>query len=516
MKKLILSITLLFSLNSYSNEALEALGERLFNDIRFSQQFLKVSAGNVNYELQSIDASPELDTIVIRGQEHPSPFIGNTVSCSTCHMVDQAFEMNPGGMRGYNDFAIRTKIPQRSDGKIETLRNTPTLVGIGSKYAQNRFSHHDGEFHDHSQTVLGNFSGRNMGWLKKDSKIALKNIINIIKKDNGKGALAQEFGGAYSKIFLGVDPSIPEEFRLPSTHQIDVFSVSDQEILAKVVEYVTAYMDGIDFEKNEEGIYTGSPYDEFLKINNLPAEPKEKQSIAQYSASLIREFVKLKNPKFVVKKRFDTHDKSFGFNEKEWSGLKTFFNIGQNNKMVRGMCVNCHMPPLFTDQFFHNVGVTQFDYDSIHSEGDFSELSIPSLSARKNDYFLNNPKAQNKNLVDLGMWNFFGRTDKEILTTYVKKSLCQNSKCTNEELLPYLIGRFKTPTLRNLGHSGPYFHSGKKDNLDKVLDHYIDASKLMKLGALRNGAPQMRMMNINPLHKENLKAFLNSLNENYE
>jgi hypothetical protein len=179
MKKLILTITVLFSFSTLANEAVEALGERLFNDIRFSEHFLKVSAGDVNYELTFKDRQTQLDTIVIREQEHPSPFSGSTVSCASCHMVDQAFDMNPGGMRGYNDFAIRTKIPLREDGRSLTLRNTPALIGIGSKYSQNRFSHHDGEFQDHSQTVLGNFSGRNMGWLKVDSKKALKNIIKL-------------------------------------------------------------------------------------------------------------------------------------------------------------------------------------------------------------------------------------------------------------------------------------------------------------------------------------------------
>ncbi|MFT6631867.1 MAG: cytochrome c peroxidase [Bacteriovoracaceae bacterium] len=516
MKKLILTITVLFSFSTLANEAVEALGERLFNDIRFSEHFLKVSAGDVNYELTFKDRQTQLDTIVIREQEHPSPFSGSTVSCASCHMVDQAFDMNPGGMRGYNDFAIRTKIPLREDGRSLTLRNTPALIGIGSKYSQNRFSHHDGEFQDHSQTVLGNFSGRNMGWLKVDSKKALKNIVNVIKKDNGLGDLAQDFGGAYNKIMLGLDPLIPEEFRIPKDYQLDVFTASDKEILEKVVLYVTAYLDGIDFEKDENGLYNGSPYDEFLRINNLPLEPAEKQSIAQYSASLIREFIKLKNPKFVSKRRFDTHDKSFEFNEKEWSGLKTFFNIGENKQMIRGMCVNCHMPPLFTDQFFHNVGVVQFEYDKIHSSGEFVKLQIPGLLKRQKQYFLDNPSSQNKNLVDLGMWNFFGRNGKEVLTNYVKKNLCANSSCSNEELLPYLTARFKTPTLRNLGHSAPYLHNGASQNIGEVIDHYIEASKLMKVGELRNGAPQLRMMNLKSNHKEDLKAFLNSLNENYE
>lgn len=499
-----------------NSESLEALGERMFNDIRFSQYFKKVSRGNVNYNFNGEDGSPELETIVIRGQEHDSPFSGQASSCASCHMVDQAFDLSPGGMRGYNDFSSRTKVPLRGDSNTHTLRNTPTLVGIGSKYAQNRFSHFDGEFHDHSQTVLGNFSGRNMGWLKKEKKVALKNIVNIIKEDNGLSELAVEFGGSYQKIFLGVDPSIPEEFRIPQEHSLDVLSASDEQIIEKVVFYVTAYMDGIDFEKNEKGIYSGSVYDEFLRLNNIPAEPREKQSIAQYSAELIQTFIKLKTPKFVAKRYFPNHNREIGFNQSEWDGLRTFFNIGENKAFARGMCVNCHMPPLFTDQQFHNIGVVQFEYDEVHTMGDFAKLKLPKLHDRKDLFFLDRPIKEDKSKVDLGVWNFFGRDDKQVLTSYLMELFCNNSRCEKEELLPHLVGRFKTPTLRNLGHSEPYFHNGKKKNLDEVLSHYLEASNLMKLNELKNGAPQLRMMNINPNHSKNLKAFLFSLNENYE
>ena len=34
------------------------------------------------------------------------------------------------------------------------------------------------------------------------------------------------------------------------------------------------------------------------------------------------------------------------------------------------------------------------------------------------------------------------------------------------------VGSFKTPTMRNVVLTGPYFHDGGHDSLDKVLDHY--------------------------------------------
>jgi len=514
MKKLTLLLLICTPLSALADDASIALGERMFNDIRFSQFFLEASKGNVNHELKI--GSPELDTIVIRDQESPSPFAGTAMSCASCHMVDQSFESNPGGMRGYNDFARLTKIPTRIDGKIFTLRNTPTLVGIGSKYAVNRFSHHDGEFHDHSQTVLGNFTGRNMGWLGTDKKAALKNIVSVIRNDNGLGELAQVFGGSYELVLRSTDPSLSEDFKLSKSHRIDIREASDEQIIEKVTFFVTEYLNGIDFEKNDAGEYTGSPYDEFLKVNKLSPGPKDGQTVIEYTRELLRNFSKLENPKFIKAKKYETYGREFEFNKREWRGLKIFFNLSNKNNS-RGMCVSCHMPPMFTDQFFHNMGTTQTEYDGIHGKGSFSKLEIPGLKNRKHKFFSKRVSAKDKSLVDLGMWNFFGRSKKEILTDYVTKRLCRaGAICSKEVLLPFMIGRIKTPTLRNLGHSEPYLHNGSAKNFDEVLEQYIISSELKRSKELRNGAPQLRGMRIKRLDKKALGAFLNTLNSEYE
>ncbi len=514
MKKLLI-ILLCNPLSAFSDDASEALGERMFNDIRFSQYFLEKSNGNVNYELKS--GSTDLDTIIIRGQETVSPFAGTAKSCASCHMVDQSFESNPGGMRGYNDFAQLTKIPARYDGKKHTLRNTPTLVGIGSKYALNRFSHHDGEFHDHSQTVLGNFTGRNMGWLTEDKKAALKNIINIIRKDNGLGELAQEFGGSYKKVLLGTSPTIEQDFKLAKADRLDVDKATDEQIINKVVYFVNDYMNGIDFEKDDSGIYTGSPYDEFLKINKLSPEPKSGQSIAEYTKELIAKFEKLKNPKFVKSKRYDTYGQNFEFNKKEWEGLKIFFNI-KNKTNAKSMCVSCHMPPLFSDQFFHNMGTVQAEYDGIHGKGAFNKLSIPTLKNRKKtQYFSNRSSESNKELADLGMWNFFARDGKDTLTDYVTKRLCHKGRdCSKSKILPLTIARVKTPTLRNLGQSEPYLHNGSAKKVEDVIEQYMKSSDLMRSNELRNGDITLKFMKIDNQAKSYLSDFLKTLNSEYE
>lgn len=502
MKNLIVLLSLIFGA-AYANEAVEAMGERLFNDVRFSQYFFELSGGNVNYQLEelSTNQSKKLN------------------SCASCHLVDQGFS-DLGGMRGYNDFAVQTEIPLRVDGKQKTLRNTPTLVGIGSKYAQNRFSHYDGEFSDHSETVLGNFTGRNMGWLRTETSQATKNIVNILRLDNGLGELAQEFGGSYERVLLGIDPALPEEFRLPQEYRVDLRKVNDKEIINLVVKFVTAYLNGIDFEKTDDGIYTGSAYDKFLELNSLPVEPAQGQSVSDYTRELMQALVKLKKPKFVGSFYLETHKKEFKFQEQEWQGLRLFFNITKAKGLStsRGMCLNCHTPPLFTDQQFHNIGVTQIEYDELHGEDAFMQLDVPELKLRNDQYFLDRAQIKDKSLADLGLWNFFARDGKSILTEYVRQSLCPRdpSQCSNEYLLPFTLGRIKTPTLRNLNHSEPYFHNGKAKTTLEVLDHYQNVSKLKRRGKLRNGANQMRMLNLSEQDKKDLAAFLETLNSDYD
>lgn len=70
-------------------------------------------------------------------------------------------------------------------------------------------------------------------------------------------------------------------------------------------------------------------------------------------------------------------------------------------------------------------------------------------------------------------------------------------------------GKFKVPTLRNVGLTNPYMHDGRFVNLRQVLDHYSD-------GVKDNGFLDERLMEVIPLtetEKDDLIAFLNSLTD---
>ncbi len=114
-------------------------------------------------------------------------------------------------------------------------------------------------------------------------------------------------------------------------------------------------------------------------------------------------------------------------------------------------CALCHVPPLFSDFDYHNVGIG---------------------TDKK-------PAEQDK-----------GRTDA--------------SKDEKD------AGKFKTPTLRDIEKSGPYFHDGSVGTLDEAID-------LMAAGGKKNKLldKKLKPAKLSKADKAALKAFLISLTGNY-
>ncbi len=96
----------------------------------------------------------------------------------------------------------------------------------------------------------------------------------------------------------------------------------------------------------------------------------------------------------------------------------------------RGQCSRCHSPPHFTDSDFHNVGV-------------------PSLRNQKPGKYPHNER------ICYGIPADVDPGRGEVL----------QSSCSE-------VGKFKTPTLRNVELSGPYMHNGRFGTLEEVLQHY--------------------------------------------
>jgi cytochrome c peroxidase len=200
-----------------------------------------------------------------------------------------------------------------------------------------------------------------------------------------------------------------------------------------------------------------------------------------------------------------------------------------------GNCIACHAAPHLTDFKAHNTGTTQREYDAIHGTGKFTVLAIPNLTTRNGNYnqflpatethpaalepFRAIPAAGNPSLTDLGIWNVFANPDIPGPQTKIRALLCDDQQpclLTDAVLLDRAVARFKTPGLRDLGHSAPFMHNGQFDTLDDVLVFYREVSDLAREGKLRNGANQLRGIALTTNDIGPLVAFLQSLNEDYQ
>jgi cytochrome c peroxidase len=122
-------------------------------------------------------------------------------------------------------------------------------------------------------------------------------------------------------------------------------------------------------------------------------------------------------------------------------------------------------------------------------------------------------------LTDLGLWNIFANPDMPTPQSKIRTILCEDDhpcSASQSDLLNRAIARFKTPGLRDLGHSAPFMHTGQFDTLDDVLTFYRDVADLARAGQLRNGATQLQGIALNPDDLGSLAAFLQSLNEDYQ
>lgn len=512
------------------------IGERLFLETRFSQFFFANSQGDANAVLAVGD--PVMDTTQTTGAPSPGPFAGQAMNCRNCHFVDEHLgsEGLPGsGVRTYADFARRSPIPQREDGKVTTPRNSPPLVNASLARKGGVLFHFDGEFPTMKDLVKGTFTGRNFGWLPGEEAQAIVHIVHIIRDDDGVGALAQQFGGAYSVIFKGTDPNVPPEFCLPSGVRLVNFdSASDEEIFNTVLELVASYVRSLTFSRDDDRAFNASPYDVFLSKNNLPSKPEDETALA-YSRRLRGLIEGLTAPQFVTPAdgAFQLHAQDFRFGPDELAGLRLFFAEPTENTTQRvGNCVACHMAPNFTDFGFHNTGATQEEYDAIHGQGAFVALVIPDLATRNANFdeflaptaahpqakgpFLAVPVADRPGLTDLGLWNVFANPDLPAPQKKIEDVLFRlHERLSEDELLPKTIAVFKTAGLRDLAQSAPYLHTGGKDALDDVLNFYIAMADLVRAGNMRNPDPEIGRIRLTPDDIPLLRAFLRGLTEDY-
>lgn len=110
----------------------------------------------------------------------------------------------------------------------------------------------------------------------------------------------------------------------------------------------------------------------------------------------------------------------------------------------KARCNSCHagnaVSPLFSDQKFHNIGV------AAHKQ-DFIALARKGVQVVRT--------GDEKQIDELALQTEFSELGRFLVT-----------KQEND------VGSFKTPTLRNVGITGPYMHDGSLTTLWDVMDHY--------------------------------------------
>ncbi len=415
--------------------------------------------------------SPERPAVVrlgerlFRDDRFSTPNGDLPASCSHCHLLDE----DPQGLRAYADFFNRSWVSSRSqDQRRLELRNSPTIFDVT---ASPRL-HYDGEFGSLEDLVKGTFSGRPMGWLPGEESQAFDRVRSVLLNDKGQGRGAE---GAYR-----------DQFKKAFGVEIEKFG--REEVVNLVAKSVADFVRTLNTRKD-------SPYDKFIELNRLDNRPANGESGKAFAQRLLANINSLES-KAAIKLT-----KDFGATALE--GLRIFFRTEGSNSA--GNCATCHTPPLFTDFSFHNIGVSQREYDGVHGEGKFASLPIPGAvdARRPSPQFRETPSRGKPGEADLGFWNFVD----------LKTSTLRLAGENEDLFLRRMIAAFKTPTLRNLRYTQPYFHDGSLHTLEEVMGEMLQFSEMARAGRIREADQELGKVRISASDIAPLVAFMNALNE---
>ena len=386
-------------------------------------------------------------------------------SCASCHLLDE----DPQGMRAHTDFFSRSWVPWRgADPRREGLRNAPTILDS----ALMPRLHFDGEFGSLEDLVKGTLAGRPMGWLPGEEEQAFDRVYGIILKDTAEGP---DRAGNYRSDFkaaYGVDPA----------------DLGKGEVIERAAKAIADYI------RTQNSART-TAYDRFVRANGLNAQPTQGEAPKVFAERLLGNVAALE--------RKHTLKLPGEFGSAALKGMKVFFRT--NGAGSTGNCVACHAPPLFTDFSFHNMGISQSEYDRVNGDGSFAELAIPGAADahRPSIQFREIPSKRKPEFADLGHWNFVD----------LKTSPLRRGGESDDQFLQRMVAAFKTPTLRNLDFTQPYMHTGGFTTIESALAELIRLSELARAGRVRSGDDELTRIKITDADIPSLVAFLKTLNE---
>ena len=515
----------------------DPIGERIFLDTRFAKFFFQNMTG---YNAPLPAGDPIVATVQNGTGGLPGPFAGKSINCRSCHFVTEFQDVAGAGNRTYADFTTRSMLPTTLNGFETTPRNAMQMVGTYRKDGGTQFLHFDGEFSSGEDLVVGTMAGRNFGWDSAEYGTAIHHIANVVRNDDGSDQLAAARTGglSYGILFKGTDARITSNILLPASQRIDVSTATDLQVVNELATCVAQYFKDLQFKHDSDNRYVASPFDLWLEKNHLPRQPLVGESNLAYGQRLLADVSALSNPVWITPTdgTFAYHDQPFQFGATEMAGLKIFLTsapAGTAAGAHAGNCAACHTPPDFTDFAFHNNGVSQDEYDAVHGLGSFVAMHIPGLAERLAAPDIWMPRtpthpnaaeplrrpasASHPEYADLGMWNVYQFPDYPNPQAKLQQFVCAAGKdCSVDNGLASTVAQFKTPSLRDLVDSAPYFHNGSRARLDDVVAFYISRAALAKAGQLRNAPPEFSNMSLSSSDTQALVAFLLSLTEDYD
>lgn len=154
------------------------------------------------------------------------------------------------------------------------------------------------------------------------------------------------------------------------------------------------------------------------------------------------------------------------FSSDEVSGLRLFID--------EAACTQCHNGPLFTNHEFHNTGV----------------ISFPAEAPDKG-------RVAGVREVLANPFNCLGAFSDDTTRHCAELEFARSG--------PELIGAVRTPSLRNLEHTGPFMHKGQLKTVSEVLRHYNVAPLSMI------GHSEAKPLQLSNRELRQIEAFLNAL-----
>jgi cytochrome c peroxidase len=332
--------------------------------------------------------------------------------------------------------------------------------------------HYDGEFDSLEELVKGTLAGRTLGWLQGEQEKAFQQAYRVLLSDGGEnGKVGESYRDQFKKAY-----------------GVDLEKLSRDEVINLCAKSISDYVRTFKTQRN-------SAYDKFIQMNGLESRPAREEPANLFAERMLAQISSLE-AKGQLKLSKD-------FSASALKGLKVFFRTRGDGPA--GNCVSCHEPPLFTDSSFHNIGVSQSEYDKAHGNGSFAALSLPGAAeaVRPSAQYREIPSHDKPGRVDLGHWNFVSLTGSRL----------RRSGESDDRFLERMVAAFKTPTLRNLAYSQPYMHNGSLLTLESVMAELMHNSALARDNRLRSADEELSRIRITEADIPPLVDFLNSLNE---